>query len=423
MTIDDSSSCYNAIELYSVSKTYPLSPYFKRFLLSSLQKRRTQIDTNNNRNSLSSEFYALDGISLKIPQKTSLGIVGVNGAGKSTLLQIITGVIKASNGRLKVRGRVASLLELGSGFDPNFTGRENVFLNASILGLSREEIEDRMKLILDFAEIGDFIDRPVKSYSSGMTLRLAFSVITQVSADILIIDEALAVGDAIFVQKCMKFIRDFKKKGTLILVSHDFAALQSLCSECIWLSEGKIKSSGSTSEVLNQFHSFILTERNKQLFKSKSIRNASTISQNEAIEILDVKLRTINGKDIIDVKGDESVVLCVRFKSSKSIRNLILGFIVRNRLGLDLFSHRVELSGTKKMVLDDKNDNYYVNFEFDMPRLAKGVYMIYSAIAEKSSSGDVFHHVWSDSSFIFESSNTESFSGFFKIPMKNIKQG
>ena len=145
-------------------------------------------------------------------------------------MQIIAGITRPSCGNLEVNGRVASLLELGSGFDQNFTGRENVILNATILGLSKEEIQNRMNSILDFAEIGNFIDHQVKTYSTGMTLRLAFSVIAHVDADILIIDEALAVGDAIFVQKCMKFIKEFKKNGSLILVSHDFAAIK-VCAQ------------------------------------------------------------------------------------------------------------------------------------------------------------------------------------------------
>lgn len=408
----------NAVKLNSVSKWYDISLRKGNNLLPLLFANKRIYSTEKNSPNF---FHALDGVSFDIPLNSSLGIIGENGAGKSTLLQIIAGITRPSCGTLKVNGRVASLLELGSGFDLNFTGRENVVLNASILGLSKEEIQKRMNSILDFAEIGKFIDRPVKSYSSGMTLRLAFSVIAHMDADILIIDEALAVGDAVFVQKCMKFIREFKKKGSLILVSHDFAAIQSLCSECIWLSGGKIMSSGTTPKVLKEYHSFVLNERNKQLDKKEIISKHSTSSNANNITIKKVNLvNTDNGQAILDIKGDENVALEVCLNKTQNMKDLVLGFIVRNRLGMDLFSQKVDLANSKSNVTDVENSVISINFKFKMPRLAKGVYTIYVAVAEKVSSGGVLHHIWSDNSYVFESNNAESFSGLFKVPMKKI---
>jgi lipopolysaccharide transport system ATP-binding protein len=165
---------------------------------------------------LCTEFYALRDVSFEVRKGESVGIIGRNGSGKSTLLQIIAGTLQPTEGSVTVNGRVAALLELGSGFNPEFTGRENVYLNCSILGLSKEETEARFDSIAAFADIGDFLEQPVKTYSSGMTMRLAFAVIAHVDADVLIVDEALAVGDAVFVQKCMRFIRGFQEKGTLL---------------------------------------------------------------------------------------------------------------------------------------------------------------------------------------------------------------
>jgi lipopolysaccharide transport system ATP-binding protein len=203
----------NLVELTSISKTFERRRGIGfRFFFSLLFGNKNSLNHNSPSDNIK-YFFALNNLSLRVQKNKSIGIIGENGAGKSTLLQIISGTLSASSGTVKVNGRVASLLELGSGFDPNFTGRENVVLNASILGLSKVEIANRITSIMDFADIGEFIDKPVKSYSSGMTLRLAFAVIAHVDADLLIIDEALAVGDAVFIQKCMRFIRDFQKKG------------------------------------------------------------------------------------------------------------------------------------------------------------------------------------------------------------------
>ena len=184
------------------------------------------------------EFWALRDVSFQVKKGETVGIIGRNGSGKSTLLQMICGTLNSTGGTIETRGRVAALLELGSGFNPEFTGRENVYMNASVLGLSREEIGARFDDIVAFADIGEFIEQPVKTYSSGMMLRLAFAVIAHVDADILIVDEALSVGDAIFAQKCMRFVRKFQEQGTLLVVSHDENAIKKFCQKALWLSNG-----------------------------------------------------------------------------------------------------------------------------------------------------------------------------------------
>ncbi len=199
-------------------------------------------------------LWALRDISLEIGRGESLGIIGPNGAGKSTLLKVVSGVIKPAEGRINVRGKAAPLIELAAGFDDELTGRENIFLNASILGFSRRDIEQRFDRIVDFSELRDFIDTPLKNYSSGMTARLAFSVATEVDPDILIIDEVLAVGDAHFKQKSKERILEFKNRGVIILfVSHDMEQVRSLCNKVLWLDHGRARMLGDPETVAGEY--------------------------------------------------------------------------------------------------------------------------------------------------------------------------
>src|SRR5262245_6270990 len=191
------------------------------------------------------EYWALRDVSLDVRRGETLGIVGRNGSGKSTFLQIACGTLEPTSGHIETRGRIAALLELGAGFNPEFTGRENVYLSASILGLTPAQVYERYPAIVDFAGIGDFLEQPIKTYSSGMQARLAFAVAAHVDADILIVDEVLAVGDAAFAQKCMRFIRRFKDRGTLLFVSHDVSAVVGLCDRAVWLDGGMVRDVGT----------------------------------------------------------------------------------------------------------------------------------------------------------------------------------
>ena len=216
-----------AVKINSVSKSYFDSrKKLKNFFL----RKRNQ-----------GGFVALKEISLTIQKGECFGLIGKNGSGKSTLLQIISGITKPTCGDYLVNGKIASILELGSAFNPEFSGRENIYLGALLYGLSRGEIRKKYNDILSFAEIGDFVERPVKEYSTGMLMRLAFSIIVNVEADILLVDEALSVGDIYFSQKCIRFFNDFKKKGTLIIVTHDLQILSSICDRVGLISNGEIK--------------------------------------------------------------------------------------------------------------------------------------------------------------------------------------
>jgi len=206
-------------------------------------------------------FWAVDDVSFELYPGSTLGIVGRNGSGKSTLLQLICGTLSATEGSVTVNGRVAAMLELGAGFNPDFTGRENVFLSASVYGLSDEEIAQRFDAIAAFADIGPYIDRPVLEYSSGMYARLAFAVCAHVDADILVVDEILGVGDAAFQRKCLDWIDNFRKTGTLLFVSHSMAEVRRLCTRAIWIEEGRIREQGDPNDVIRNYHRALLVEK------------------------------------------------------------------------------------------------------------------------------------------------------------------
>ena len=207
-----------------------------------------------------SEKWAVRRVNFELARGESMGIIGMNGSGKSTLLQMICGTIKPTEGMVKTKGKISALLELGSGFNPEFTGMENIYLNAAIQGMSRKEIGNKLDMILEFADIGDSIFEPVKTYSSGMIVRLAFAVMANIDADILIIDEALAVGDSLFTQKCMRYIQRIRKEKALIFVSHDANTILSLCDRAVLLSKGNMKRIGNPKEVIEEYTRDVQTQ-------------------------------------------------------------------------------------------------------------------------------------------------------------------
>ncbi|MEI6842671.1 MAG: ABC transporter ATP-binding protein, partial [Methanomicrobiales archaeon] len=209
------------------------------------------------------DFWALQDISFEIPAGTTLGILGQNGSGKSTLLSILAGVLGSSGGSFQINGKVSAILELGSGFHPEFSGRDNVYMYGSIMGLSKQQIDDRFGEIVRFSELGDFINQPLRTYSTGMTVRLAFSVAVNVDADILIVDEALAVGDAIFQHRCFRKIREMQEAGkTILYVGHDTEAVRNLCTQALLLDGGRIIERGDPNYVVNKYYALI-TERER----------------------------------------------------------------------------------------------------------------------------------------------------------------
>lgn len=402
------------------------------------------------------EFQAVKPFSLDIRKGETVGLIGKNGSGKSTLLQLICETLNPTTGSVSVKGKVAALLELGAGFNPDFTGRENVYMNGAILGLSSAEIDKRFDSIAAFAEIGEFIDRPVKLYSSGMFVRLAFAVVAHVDADILVIDEALAVGDAAFTQKCMRFIREFQKVGTLIFVSHDMSSVINLCQRAVWLDKGEVKMIGPSKEVAQEYLRNTLQEmygdgvkledvsatvdgKEKKSEadvggKEKSGRRIDYKTEVTAIsnigdaqgwktgagEIVEIALLSISGDSNSLYRGGEKVALRVRAKLNQNLERPILGFLVRDRLGQDLFGENTlpvtslsNFSASAGAVIE-------AQFEFVMPLLPNGQYVVMASLADGDLQNHIQHH-WLHDAMIFEVSSSLVRWGLVGISFDNVE--
>lgn len=288
------------------------------------------------------DFWALKDVSFDVKKGESIGIIGRNGSGKSTLLQIITGILPPSEGEVLIRGRVVALLELGSGFNPDFTGRENIYLNGKIVGLTEEEMDERYDDIIDFADIGEFIDQPVKTYSSGMVVRLAFSVLAHVDPDVLVIDEALAVGDIAFQLKCTKYIKKLLENGTtLLFVSHDPYSVKNLCKMALWLHEGIPKFFGNSLDAVTRYQDFQKNSENKTPSNKETAENKDQdkvsnsgkvkISPDEGglpCQLLNQKLLDENNNEITEIHRGEAVKVVVEYEVYKEIGPLSSGVAI-----------------------------------------------------------------------------------------------
>ncbi len=398
----------------------------------------------------SREFWALKDVSFTLRKGETLGIIGRNGSGKSTLLQLICGTLSPSQGHIQTFGRVAALLELGAGFNPEFTGRENVYLSAAFYGLSKEQTDARFDDIVDFSEIRDFIDQPVKTYSSGMFVRLAFATIAYVDADILIIDEALAVGDAIFTQKCMRFLRKFKEEKTLLFVSHDSKSVIALCDKALWLSDGQMKELGEAKQTCEHYLNFILgATQDKQLQEQTQASSAakklreiwagehryapagpSSLFQHNleasaqtaplGAEIKYVNVTAEDGSDIRALKGGEVVTLSIHAVAYTVLKHPVLGFYVKDRLGQFLFGSNTLSIEDRVPPIAEPGQEIKAQFTFAMPWLANGDYSIQAAVADGTQQDHTSHH-WVHDAIIFHSSHDPSASGLIGIPMLETK--
>lgn len=275
---------------------------------------------------------ALQSITIRVPKGASVGIIGRNGAGKSTLLKVITGIYKADEGSVSVNGRVSALIELGAGFHPDFTGRENVFLSAAMQGMTKKEIEERFDKIVAFAELEDVIDEPVRTYSSGMFMRLGFSVAVHTDPEVLIIDEVLAVGDAGFVAKCKEKISELKRKGvTLLLVAHDLEAVERWSDEIIWIEHGAIKDRGEPARVIDAYRMFIEKRENDALIDAEMRHDVSPlVPQAEArwgsreIEITKVDMLGAEGISVRAFHPQEPVTIQIHFKRNTLVHQPVV---------------------------------------------------------------------------------------------------
>jgi len=372
------------------------------------------------------EFWALHDVSFSVARGETLGIIGRNGSGKSTLLQLVCGTLTPTAGDVKVNGRVAALLELGSGFNPEYTGRENIQLNASVLGLTKAQLDERFDAIVAFADIGDFLDMPVKTYSSGMTLRLAFAVIAHIDADILVIDEALAVGDAYFQQKCVRWLRGFRERGTVLFCSHDTSAVINMCNSAIWLDAGIIKGHGPAKEICEDYLASINTQasglaettirRPRSVAKSAAPRTMAAVSRQsvEVFEfnaesagygsgdatILDVRMTKADGTELGLIQGGEEIQVTIRIRANSDIDSPIIGFHIKDRLGQPLIGDNTYLSYRDQTLSLRAGQQAVAQFVFELPFLLTGNYAVSAAVASGTIESHVQHH-WQHEAFVF----------------------
>jgi len=378
-------------------------------------------------------FNALEDVSFDIKRGEPIGIIGRNGSGKSTLLQIICGILQPTSGNVEVDGRVSALLELGTGFNPEFTGRENVYINGAILGLKRGDIDSRFDDIARFADIGDFIDQPVKTYSSGMYVRLAFAVAVNVSSDILVVDEALSVGDARFQQKCMAKIREFCQIGTVIFVSHDTTAVTELCSRAIWIESGRIKLDGLPKFVVEKYLQFMyegdaevkrpVPEDFVDSTGSLDMSGFSVVGSN--IRQFGDRRATIERVRLIS-QGSHSVVYAGQacevgmvLYAHNDIANPIVGFIVKDRLGREILGDNTNLI-RKELPSLSSGRRYVITFQMDAwPNLMEGEYALTVAIADGALNDHMQCHYLHDA-VIFKSVPVRMPGGILSVPNTTV---
>ena len=311
------------------------------------------------------EFWALRDVNLSVERGEVLGVVGPNGSGKSTLLQIVSGILEPTRGRVLAQGRIAALLELGAGFNPEFTGRENVFLNGEILGISRREMERVFPQIETFAEIGKFLDRPVKEYSSGMYVRLAFATAIHVDPEILIVDEALAVGDAIFANRCIKKFEELKeRKVTVLFVSHDLGLVKRLSDRAALMVDGRVAAYGAPSEVVNRYVGLVLERQGRESQGPEKSPGGSFRHGDAASRVLSADLLDANWSSTRSLEPGVPVTIRVRARADKSLESPVVGVLIRNRLGIDVFGTNTRIEGVDLGQVG-AGEAFEVEFTFD----------------------------------------------------------
>lgn len=331
------------------------------------------------------EYVAVDNVSFEVPSGCVYGIIGMNGAGKSTLLKILTGTTKATRGTIEMSGRIAALLELGTGFHPELSGRENILINGRLAGLTDTEIQEKITEIKDFSELGDFFDQPIRTYSSGMYVRLAFSLASSIDPDILIIDEALSVGDAYFQQKCLKKIRSFKEKGvTILFVSHDASAIKMLCDHVALMDRGTLISTGDPQDMLEQYNALLARVeghgREYVIEKPQSIDSlsGSLVSGNSKAVIQSVRILDDHQNSVTALVTGSSAKIAIDVAFNSEIEAPTVGFMIRDRLGYDIF-------GTNTLELGIQTGLFRAGqaarFEFAMPfDIGAGEFTITAAV-------------------------------------------
>ena len=379
----------HSIEFRSVSKSYSI--------YDSAADRLKELVTLNRAN-FHRDFWALRDVSFEVNRGETFCIVGENGCGKSTLLQIAAGILAPTSGEIAVHGRVAALLELGSGFSPEFSGRDNIYMNGAILGLSSAEMDRRYKAIEEFAEIGEFINQPVKTYSSGMAVRLAFSVAIHVDPEILLVDEALSVGDIYFRQRCMRKVHELRAHGTTILfVSHATGDVKAIGDRALWLDHGKVKEIGSTEAVVTKYlAAMVEKDAGYQTAHVPSVFSGPRAAAPEIVdripnidhrfgdgraEILGIAITDPDGHPISMLNPDTSIVVRISVVAKGEVRQPVVGFMLRNHLGVD-FAGTNTTRESVDLAPMGPGDIYTVDFHVEIPMLYASTFSFSPAIAD-----------------------------------------
>ncbi len=347
------------------------------------------------------DFYALQDISFDVKKGETVGIVGTNGSGKSTILKIITGVLAPSNGTVAVNGRISALLELGAGFNMEFTGLQNIYLNGKIMNMTKKQVEEAIPEILDFAEIGEFIYQPVKTYSSGMFARLAFAVAINVRPDILIVDEALSVGDMFFQNKCYRKFEELKEQGvTILFVSHDIASVRQMCSRVVWIEKGKqiifdqadkvcdlymdMKRKNAAQYVNDMADEKLdhieIKDQGYNMPVPRMMKYNSEL-ESDALEIKACFFENMQGEIVSHIEADRKYRAHVMVEFHQDIDNIIVGFILENAKGLPLYDMNNYIS-CQKLIEGRQGKVVDVVFAFTLPLLMRGMYIVSAAVAQ-----------------------------------------
>ena len=382
-----------AIEVTNLSKKYRLGTIGMTSLREdlsrwwNLKKKQQPPATNYTDQSIENsqltkdrEFWALKDLSFSIRKGDVIGLIGANGSGKSTLLKILSRITEPTKGEVKVRGKVASLLEVGTGFHPELTGRENVYVNGAILGMTRKEVTNKFDEIVDFAGVPDFVDTPIKRYSSGMAVRLGFAVAAHLDPDILIVDEVLAVGDASFQEKCIGKMKNISSGGkTILLVSHQMPMIENLCSSCILLNDGKIKSQGFTESIIKKYYDLVLPSKSN----SKNIIDRKDRNGTGELKLVDIKLKSKDGAELSFLRNGEAAIFHFEFSGTKSTIEKY-----SFRFGIDTNSGKRITTIDSRMInfKMEPADNFSIDVRIKRLNLSEGSYFVttFLGVGEKA---------------------------------------
>lgn len=375
------------------------------------------------------EYYALNNLSFDIKRGETVGIIGINGAGKSTLLKIITGVLTPTGGNIEVKGKISALLELGAGFNMEYTGIENIYLNGTMMGFSKEEVDKKLDDILDFADIGDFVNQPVKTYSSGMFVRLAFAVAINVEPDILVIDEALSVGDVFFQQKCYKKIKELAGKSTVLIVSHDLNAMTKFCERIIVMSAGQKVFDGEPNEAIAKY--FKLKQGALRNDKKSIELNNSDFEMYKAPDensysgkmdvIIEKYFYSIDNEPFSEVcQKDDEFKISLVINSKIDIESPIIGFQIRDKYGNEVFGQTSLTSPVEQGVI--KQGRNIINFAFDWPEIREGDYFITIGIGNGTEVLNQVEECWINNAIhITATTHGKTIFGIFNHDMKEFE--